>query len=192
MLTKTQQTETAELISISGSEKALIAMVKQGDQSAFRKLYDLHIGKVYALCLRLTGNRTQAEEASQEVFLTVWRKLNLYKGESRFSTWLHRLTSNTTLSYLRKQRTWKERFFSGEQHQKVLDETEYDEPTDISKLDSLLPRLPAQARIVFVLHAIEGYRHEHIAQELKISTATSKVHFHRAKKLISQWLEEMQ
>ncbi len=87
-------------------EKALISAAKLGDKAAFKKLYELHVGRVYGLCFRLCADKSLAEDATQEVFVQLWQKLANFDGNSQFSTWLHSVTSNVTISYLRKQRGW--------------------------------------------------------------------------------------
>lgn len=175
-----------ELQQIDDEEQLLLLLVKQHNQEAFRQLYSKYVGQVYALCFRLTGTRQMAEEATQEVFLQVWRKLGEFEGKSKFSTWLHRLASNITISYLRKQASWLNKFKSAE-----IDtpELEAQSSPDLNRLDGLIRRLPERARIVFVLHGIEGYRHEDVAQAMNTSVGNSKAQFHRAKKLLKTWLE---
>lgn len=169
-------------------ERALIALVCRKDQRAFRTLYDRHVGRVHALCLRLTGNRSMAEEATQEVFLKVWNKVGSFDERSSFSTWLHSVATNTTLSYLRRHRTWKERIFGMDDDEINATEPEAEASTDLTILDRLLPQLPERSRLVFVLHALEGYRHEQIAQSMRISVGASKAHLHRARTLLNHWL----
>lgn len=175
---------------LEDSEKALLALIRQKDQAAFRQFYDKYASRIFALCLRLTGNMAMAEEATQEVFIQVWRKIDTFSGNSTLYTWLHRVASNTTISYIRKQKNWLNRVISNDGDENAhLEETWVPGP-DLSRLDKLIMRLPERARLVFVLHAVEGYRHEDIARQLKTSTGTSKAQFHRAKNLIKSWLEE--
>ena len=93
-------------------EHELISKAKEGDKQAFRSLYDEHIGRVYALCYRLTGEKGMAEDASQEVFIQLWKKLGNFDGQSQFSTWLHSVTANITISYMRKQKGWVQRMLN--------------------------------------------------------------------------------
>jgi RNA polymerase sigma-70 factor (ECF subfamily) len=176
---------------LKDNETALLALVRQKDQAAFRQLYDQYSKRIYALCLRLTGNPAMAEEATQEVFIQVWRKIDTFSGNSSLYTWLHSVASNTTISYIRKQKSWLNKVISKDDDE---DNSSYEQSyvpgPDMSKLDTLIMRLPERARMVFVLHAVEGYRHEDIAKKLKTSTGTSKAQFHRAKNLIKAWLEE--
>lgn len=166
--------------------KGLIDAATAGDRGAYQQIYQQHIGQVYALCFRLTGDRDQAEEAAQEVFIQVWQKLQNFKGDSKFSTWLHSVTSNVTISYLRKQKGWWQRMLN------IEDSPAMDMPSEGLNqeidLDEYIVRLPERARIVFVLHAIEGYRHEEIAERMNIAVGSCKAQFHRAKQLMKEWM----
>jgi RNA polymerase sigma-70 factor, ECF subfamily len=175
---------------LKDSEKILLALIKQKDQAAFEQFYHQYAGRIHALCLRLTGNMAMAEEATQEVFIQVWRKIDTFSGKSSIYTWLHRVATNTTISYLRKQKNWLNRVISTEEYENSSIEESWLPGPDLSRLDKLIMRLPERARLVFVLHAVEGYRHEDIARQLGTSTGTSKAQFHRAKNLIKSWLEE--
>ena len=175
---------------LQDNEKALLALIKQKDQAAFRQLYDKYVSRIFALCLRLTGNMAMAEEATQEVFIQVWRKIDTFSGKSTLYTWLHRVASNTTIPYIRKQKNWLNKVISSDEYKNVRYEEKWVPDPDMTKLDQLIMRLPERARLVFVLHAVEGCRHEDIVKQLNTSTGTSKAQFHRAKNLIKGWLEE--
>ena len=165
-----------------------IEAAQQGDMVAYRQLYDRFVGKVYALSYRLTGDAAMAEDATQEVFVQVWQKLGNFSGKSQFATWLHSVTANITISYLRKQKGWLKRMFSmePETEQQLLAEP----ATDLTQLDKCIVRLPERARLVFVLHAVEGYRHEDIGRMLNMATGTSKAQYHRARPFLEEWLGE--
>ena len=167
-------------------EKAIIERARQGDKNAFQQLYEMHSGRVYTLCLRLTGDRGIAEDATQEVFIQLWRKLDSYQAQSKFSTWLHSVTANVTVSYLRKQRSWLQRMFNLEDS--GVEQRAGEQSSDSVDLETLVMKLPERARMVFVLHAIEGYRHEDIAQMLDMAVGSSKAQFHRAKQLLKEWM----
>ncbi|MDY6982221.1 MAG: RNA polymerase sigma factor [Pseudomonadota bacterium] len=179
---------TADLVVLADSEPMLIAQARQRNQQAFRRLYDKYLGKVYGLCLRMTGNRQMAEEATQEAFIQVWRKIDTFAGDSSFSTWLHSLTANTTISYLRKQKNWLQRMVGTDDYDVMAQQLPAGAATDEEHLQACLARLPERARIVFVLHAIEGYRQEEIATTLGIAVGTVKAQFHRARELMERWL----
>ena len=177
-------TATKQVLELSQlQEPELINSAKQGDKHAFKQLYQLHHQRVYALCLRLTGQVSLAEEATQDCFVRLWQKLPQFRGESQFSTWLHTLTVNQALSSVKKQRSFWARFVSNDIdiHQ-ITDEYE--------DLDKILLKLPERARIVFVLHALEGYKHEEVASLMAISAGTSKAQYHRAQKLLQQLMSQ--
>lgn len=167
-------------------EIALVNAAKAGDKQAYRQIYERHVGRVYALCLRLTADKALAEDATQEVFIQLWQKLDNFQQQSRFTTWLHSVTSNVTISYMRKQKGWFQKMFNIEDA--GLHEQEDEGSVDGVDLDAYIQKLPERARLVFVLHAIEGYRHEDIAKMLKMAEGSSKAQFHRAKQLMTQWM----
>ncbi|APD96086.1 RNA polymerase subunit sigma-70 [Alteromonas mediterranea] len=187
MMEHTQQRVVhANVVFGNKSENELILKAKSGDKHAFRALYDEHIGRVYALCYRLTGEKGMAEDAAQEVFIQLWRKLNNFDGQSQFSTWLHSVTANITISYMRKQKGWVQRMFNLESSG-INEMTAQSSSTDID-LEALVIRLPERARMVFVLHALEGYRHEDIANMLNMAVGSSKAQFFRAKQLLKGFM----
>lgn len=170
------------------TQRQLIKLTQARDKDAFKALYNLHIRRVYGLCLRLCSDKSQAEDAAQEVFLQVWQKISHFKGDSQFSTWLHSVAANVTISYIRKQKGWWQKMMNIEAsniHELTSESSIAD--TDFEKW---IMRLPERARWVFVLHAIEGYRHEQVADMLGIAEGTSKAQFHRAKHLIQEWINE--
>ena len=177
-------------------EAQLIAQLQAGQQRALRPLYDKYLQRVYALCLRLSGDPEIAEDICQEVFVQVWQKIGNFRGDSKFSTWLYSVTSNLAINHMRKQKRWWQSWFSnldkttGEAHIDniaVFDE-QHDHAVWRNGLDKHILSLPQQARVVFVLFAIEGWRHEEIAKELKIAVGSSKAQYHRAKKLLQDML----
>jgi RNA polymerase sigma-70 factor (ECF subfamily) len=167
-------------------DEGLIKAIRQGDPKAYRQLYDRHLGRVYALCYRLTADKGLAEDATQEVFVQLWQKLENYRGDSKFTTWLHSVASNITISYIRKQKGWWKKMFSIDDSE-VMQYSAEESAGDVS-LDDYIVRLPERARLVFVLHAIEGYRHEEIATMLKMAVGSSKAQFHRSKQLLKEWM----
>ena len=169
-------------------EAALISAAQQGDKQAFHRLYENYLGMVYGVCLRLMVDRALAEDATQEVFIQLWHKLSNFRGDSKFSTWLHSVAANVAISQLRKQRSWLSRVFSSED----VDISDVAAPEvedhQEDKLAMWIARLPERTRIVFVLHAIDGYRHEEIAQMTNMAVGSSKAQFHRAKQMIKEWM----
>lgn len=176
----------AEQVFAQKQEQEWIANAKNGDRNAFNQLYKLHVGRVYALCIRMLSCREQADDVAQEVFVQVWLKLDNYRGDAKFSTWLHSVATNTVLTHLRKQKNWLQKVFSIEEQPQA--EQAGNEIEDLSDLDKLILRLPEKSRIVFVLFAVEGYRHEEIATMLNIAVGSSKSHYHRARSLLKEWL----
>jgi RNA polymerase sigma-70 factor (ECF subfamily) len=170
----------------SKSEMDLIKAVQDGNKQAYHLLYQQYIGQVYGLCYRLTAEKSMAEDAAQEVFIQLWRKIGNYQGDSKFSTWLHTVTSNITISYLRKQRGWLYRMTNFEDSSAANELAE--ESSSTVDIESYILRLPERARLVFVLHAIEGYRHEEIATMTNMAVGSSKSQFHRAKQLLQEWM----
>ena len=167
-----------------------VRRAQAGDQAAFEGLYREHVGRVYALCLRLSADRVLAEELAQDVFVRVWEKLPSFRGESAFSSWLYRLAVNTVLG----KRRAEGRHARGAV---ALDDPDSDfEPAARSPvpglsldLDRAIARLPPGARSVFVLHDVEGYEHQEIAELTGIATGTSKAHLFRARRLLREWLD---
>ncbi|MCM2680596.1 RNA polymerase sigma factor [Echinimonas agarilytica] len=164
----------------------LIEASRAGDKAAYRQLYDISVGQVYGLALRLIGDRNMAEDATQEVFIQLWNKLDNYAGDAKFSTWLHRVTANITVSYMRRQKSWWQRTFSIENSEAM----QLPAQSDLQQVnfEAHVASLPERARMVFVLHAIEGYRHEDVAEMLNMAVGTSKAQYHRAKHLLKERL----
>lgn len=171
-----------------GPHAALIKAAQVGDKAAYNSLYNIYSGKVYAMCYRLTGEKALAEDATQEVFIQLWRKLNNFSFQSQFTTWLQSVAANVTITYMRKQYTWWQRVFSLEDSDALSFSGE--RGSEAIDLEGYIIRLPERARIVFVLHAVEGFRHEEIAKMLKMAEGTSKAQFHRAKQLLKEWMGE--
>ncbi|MGB3725864.1 MAG: RNA polymerase sigma factor [Glaciecola sp.] len=170
------------------SEETWIAAAQAQDKAAFKALYNAYLPKIYGLCFRLCADKSQAEDATQEVFIQLWRKIGNFKGDSKFSTWLHSVATNVTISYIRKQRGWWQNMMNIEDTGiEPFEDTQGDAGSDLEKL---IMRLPQRARWVFVLHAIEGYRHNQIAEMLDMAVGTSKAQYHRARHLLEEWMDE--
>lgn len=178
-------------ISSSDHEQEWIAKAKKGSQPAFHSLYKSHYKRIYALCWRMLADKDSAEDVCQEVFVVLWQKINNFRGESKFSTWLHSVATNVVLGHLRKHKNWLQRIFSiEEQGVTVVEETvQLTDDSTLEVLDMHIARLPERARLVFVLFAVEGYRHEEIASMLKMAVGSSKSQYHRARTLLKEWLE---
>lgn len=171
-----------------GDEQVFLARARQADQAAFAELYRLHVGKVYGLCLRMTGNASEAEDCTQEAFIQAWRMLGRFRGDSAFSTWMHRVAVNTVLGRMRKERREQDRMKA------VSDMQVQGHPSgdgaNMEDLQQALDQLPSGARHVFVLHAVYGYSHEETGDMLGIASGTSKAQLHRAKRLLAQQLNQ--
>ena len=182
-----QAMATVSSITIS-EEAALINDAKRSNTRAFESLYRMHIDRVYGVCLRMTGNVSEAEDCAQEAFIQAWNKLDKFRGDSAFSTWLHRIAVNSVLGRMRK---------SKREHDRIMAVAE-DAPTCVTTGDSgelrdlsdAVDRLPEGARNVFVLHAVYGYSHDEAGEMLGIATGTSKAQLHRAKRLLSEQLKQ--
>jgi len=170
-------------------ERVMINLAQQGDQQAFYQLYQKYHRKVYAICWRMLADKDSAEDVCQEVFVQLWQKIANFRGESKFSTWLHSVTNNIVLGHLRKHKNWLQRIFSIEEQTIQEVPVEMEDSSGLSILDLHISRLPERARLVFVLFAVEGYRHEEISKMLDMAVGTSKAQYHRAKGLLREWVE---
>jgi len=156
-----------------------------GDMEAFEKIYRRHHKRVYSLCLRMTRNVFQAEDLAQDVFVQVFRKINTFRGESSFSTWLHRLAVNQVLMQLRKPAEKRERTTEdGDIPVQILAGTE--NPRKMAILDRVwleeaVSQLPQGYRTVFILHDVAGYEHHEIGRLLGCAVGTSKSQLHKAR-----------
>ncbi len=173
----------------------LVQRAQQGDQAAFEALYHRHVGRVYALCLRLTADVARAEELTQDAFVRTWERLASFRGESAFSSWLHRVTVNVVLLDLRAARRRSRVVFATE------DPAAFEQARGESggaggaggsgrlDLERAVARLPPGAREVFVLHDVEGYAHQEIAEVTGIAVGTSKAQLFRARRLLREALD---
>jgi RNA polymerase sigma-70 factor, ECF subfamily len=191
----------SSLASDKESEAEVLQRAREGDPTAFECLYRSHCKRVYAICLRMVGNTTDAEDLTQEAFLLLFRKLHTFRGESAFSTWLHRLVVNTVLMHLRRKSLPAVSMEEGS----ARDGETAPSSVDIAASDLLLEgsidrinlgrciaQLPAGSRAVFVMHDIQGYQHHEIAEMLGRSEGVSKSQLHRARKRLRELLHEIQ
>ncbi len=167
------------------SDHALAVAAAEGDMRAFEMLYERHNRRVYSLCLRMTQNPAEAEDLTQEAFIQLFRKIGSFRGESAFTTWLHRLTVNQCLMHFRKRSVKLEKTTEeGETPVQVVRGTENPNSMpvlDRIALDNALKQLPKGYRTVFVLHDVEGHEHEEIAKILGVAVGTSKSQLHKAR-----------
>jgi RNA polymerase sigma-70 factor (ECF subfamily) len=183
-LTDPKRRQIEELGEAEAIEKA-----KQGDAEAFQALYDRHKRRVYSLCLRMTANTAEAEDLTQEAFLQLYRKIATFRGESAFSTWLHRLSVNVVLMHLRKKGlpvvSLEETTQSGEDDSLKkdfgADDVALSGSIDRLQLQRAVNDLPPGYRTIFVLHDVEGYEHNEIAGIVGCSIGNSKSQLHKAR-----------
>jgi RNA polymerase sigma-70 factor, ECF subfamily len=167
------------------SDHALAVAAGKGDMQAFEILYERHNRRVYSLCLRMTQNPVEAEDLAQDAFIQLYRKIGSFRGESAFTTWLHRLTVNQCLMHFRKRSVKLERTTQeGDTPVQIVRGTENPNAMpvlDRIALDKALEKLPPGYRTVFILHDIEGHEHEEIAKMLGVAVGTSKSQLHKAR-----------
>jgi RNA polymerase sigma-70 factor, ECF subfamily len=178
------------------SEAAAIERAKQGDGEAFELLYNLHKRRVYSLCLRMTANTAEAEDLTQEAFLQLFRKIATFRGESAFSTWLHRMAVNVVLMHLRKKGL---PVVPLEETLETEEESPRKEPgaqdpalagaVDRLQLQRAVEALPPGYRTIFVLHDVEGFEHNEIADLVGCSIGNSKSQLHKARMKLRESLK---
>jgi RNA polymerase sigma-70 factor (ECF subfamily) len=167
-----------------------IRLAQNGDAAAFENLYQAHSRRVYALCLRMVGNPAEAEDLTQEAFLQMYRKIQTFRGEANFSTWLHRVTVNIVLMKLRRKKHCElslEENTEGDENS-PLPRSEFGE-TDLRLTGSIdrinlqraIEQLPPGFKSIFILHDIQGYKHEEIGKILGCSAGNSKSQLHKAR-----------
>ena len=177
------------------TDRRIVEKAKRGDCDAFQQLYDMHKRRVFALCVRMLRSPEQAEDLMQETFLQVYRKLHTFRGESAFTTWLHRVAVNKILMYLRDKslpeislEEWgnptewdgSSRRDGPQKELSARDQTLHG-TTDRVDLERAIGQLPPGYRMIFVLHEIEGYEHHEIAEIFDCSIGNSKSQLHKAR-----------
>jgi RNA polymerase sigma-70 factor (ECF subfamily) len=171
----------------SGVADLPLRRAQAGDHDAFALLYRAHVARVYGLCLRLEGDSVRAGELTQDVFVRAWERLRTFRGESSFSTWLHRLAVNVVLSDRRSAFRRARRLLSTDALERY-ERADAPEPSGSMDLDAAIARLPAGARTIFVLHDVEGYTHDDIASHAGIAVGTCKAQLFRARRLLREML----
>ena len=177
---------------LSATETRWVDKARAGDRLAFEKLYRSHCDRIYGLCWRMCGgDKALAEDMVQEAFVRAWNKLDLFRGDSKFGTWLHRLTVNVVLSdrRIRVKRLQRER--------EMVDDVERTLVGDRNvfaglrkDLEAAIAGLPERARSVLILYDIEGYKHSEIAEMTGMAVGSSKAQLHRARKLVREVLKD--
>jgi RNA polymerase sigma-70 factor (ECF subfamily) len=169
------------------SESADVALAAAGDRRAFERLYRTHVNRVFSVCARMVGDRGFAEELVQDVFVRAWEKLPQFRGESAFGTWLHRMTINVVLNARETAARHKSRLGDGDDEINAISHHQPEAGLSMD-LEKAIGTLPKGARQVFVLHDVEGFKHEEIADQLGITAGGSKAQLHRARLLLRQVL----
>lgn len=160
-----------------------IEAARRGNLASFEQLYRHYVDRIYGLCLRMVGNHSDAEDSVQNAFISAWRKLDQFKGQSDFGTWLHRIAVNEVLMVQRRRPF------------EAVTDWDAHLPAQTPKLDAqidletAIAELPDQARNVFVLRALYGYSHDEIAQFTGIAAGTARAHYHRARDLLQRRLK---
>jgi len=175
----------------SQDDTADVMLAAGGDRRAFERLYRTHVKRVFSLCTRMCGSKVRGEELTQDVFVRAWEKLPQFRGDAQFSTWIHRVAVNIVLTDRKTEARNRKRMVeddseSGETPlQKASVTPGYGDRMDIT---AALEELPPGARQIFVLHDIEGYKHEEIAEMCGITAGGSKAQLHRARLLLREAL----
>jgi RNA polymerase sigma-70 factor (ECF subfamily) len=184
---------------VAWTEAEAIRQAQAGNAAAFEFLYQLHGRRVYALCLRMVGNPADAEDLMQEAFLQLYRKIGTFRGESAFSTWLHRMTVNVVLMRLRKKSLPTDSLEetlepdtenSGPKRDVGAPDLRLSGAVDRVNLERSIEKLPPGYRTVFVLHDVQGYEHNEIANIMGCSVGNSKSQLHKARTRLRELLQE--
>jgi RNA polymerase sigma-70 factor (ECF subfamily) len=180
-------------------EADAIRLAQQGDAAAFERLYHLHSRRVYSLCLRMVGNTAEAEDLTQEAFLQLFRKIATFRGESAFSTWLHRLSVNVVLMKLRRksatetsleEMTEPDEEAGSRRRDFGAADLQLSGSIDRVNLQRAVEQLPPGYKAVFVLHDVQGFEHNEIAEIMHCSIGNSKSQLHKARMRLRELLHE--
>ena len=168
----------------------LVKRAKDGDQVAFKALYDTNVDRVFRLCFRMVGDETQAREFTQDAFVRVWEVLSQYRGDAAFSTWLHSIAVSVVLNGIRKVDRHRKRERSLEDAGYLSSKEKGAEPLVADRLKEAVDGLPEIYRTVFLMYDLEGYPHGEIAKMLDVAVGTSKSRLFRARELLRDALGE--
>lgn len=178
----------------SAKDLQLTQMAARGDMAAFEEIYQRHHRRVYSICLRMLQNAHEAEDLTQDVFIQLYRKIGSFRGDSAFTTWLHRMTVNQVLMHFRKRNVKYEKTTEeGETPDQVVVGTSDPERmrvVDKIALENAIDQLPDGYKNVFVLHDVEGFEHEEVARILGCSVGTSKSQLHKARLKLRKLLKK--
>lgn len=176
---------TALAGSRASSDSDYVSRAAAGDRRAYEALYREHCGQIYALCLRMTANAAEAEDATQDAFIQAWRKLDSFRGDSAFSSWLHRIAVNVVLANMRRRKREQAQMQLAPTPEPAREEPQH----NLADLERAIAELPERARQVFVLAGVYGYSHQQVADTLDVAVGTCKAHLHRARQMLSEKLE---
>src|SRR6188768_2612638 len=172
----------------------LARSASHGDMGSFEELYKRHHRRVYSVCLRMLQNTSEAEDLTQDVFIQLYRKIGSFRGDSAFTTWLHRMTVNQVLMHFRKRNVKYEKTTEeGETPDQVVAGTGNPDKmpiVDKIALENAIDQLPLGYKNVFVLHDVEGFEHEEVARILDCSVGTSKSQLHKARLKLRKLLKK--
>jgi RNA polymerase sigma-70 factor, ECF subfamily len=180
------------------TDKNVVRLAQQGDVVAFERIYRLHSRKVYSLCLRMAGDASEAEDLTQEVFLQLFRKISTFRGESAFSTWLHRMAVNIVLMRFRRKSLADESLeaIASPEERSTTPSTEFGGPdlrlngvVDRVTLERAINELPPGYKAMFILHDVQGYNHDEIAGIFGCTTGNSKSQVHKARTRLRELLQ---
>jgi len=187
--------KTTELSQLT--EAKAIRLAQRGDANAFERLYRLHSARVFSLCMRMLRDREEAEDSTQEVFLCVFRKIQGFRGDSAFSTWLHRVAVNTVLMRLRKDKVTRTALPEGAESNETANKSQrelggpdlrLEGSIDRVTLEKAIDQLPPRCKLMFVLYDIQGYAHREIAKIAGCSVGNTKSQLHKARTRLRQLL----
>lgn len=168
-----------------------VTLAANGDRRAFERLYRANVDRIFSLCVRMVGDRAKAEELTQDAFVRAWEKLGTFRGDSQFSTWLHRLAVNVVLNDRETEGRRRDRHDDAVEDMDTIsygDVRPLPVPGLSLDLEQAIAALPPGAKKVFVLHDIEGYTHEEIAESLGVTAGGCKAQLHRARMILRRML----
>lgn len=179
-------------LAVRTDEQELVRRAREGDERALRGLYDAHVDRVYRLAFRMCGDDDLARDATQAAFIRAFGRLDQFRGDARFSTWMHAITTSVTLNEIRRSQRHRSR-------ERELDEgltrpapdPARIEPDEKKRLRQAVDDLPEIYRVVFLMHDLEGYRHEDIARTLDVAVGTSKARLSRARQKLREALQDL-
>jgi RNA polymerase sigma-70 factor (ECF subfamily) len=182
------QTGWAAEVASGTSAGDLVRAAQGGDARAFEQIYRQHVGRVYALCLRMVADPQHAEVLTQDAFVRAWEKLGTYRGQGSFGGWLHRLTANLVIED-RRRAARTAAWFTSDETAGAQAAARPRSIEDAISLERAIATLPPGARAAFVLHDVEGYRHDEIAKMIGVASPTVRTQLHRARSLLRQALQ---